>query len=71
MTPAKRWAMKRNGTKWRVAGLRATLQSLASDPVSVPSERRIFKKLSQAVGDLLELWDGNNAISKKQFMKGE
>lgn len=71
MSKAQEWARGRNGAKWRVTGVVATLQTLSAEPSLLATERGELRRSILLLKETLGCWKARTGLSKKKFMEGK
>ena len=70
MTPAQKWARKRNFNKFRFSGVLYILKSLRQcSNVLTSDEEEKLKQAERALEDILHWWKDQTKMSKKMYVK--
>ena len=67
-TPARRWAQRRNRSKFQLKGIKGQLTYLLAFGMLTGSEKMEIRHLRDEVKELLKFWDSGNEDSKRRYV---
>ena len=69
MTKAHKWARERNGTKWRLLGIKQNLKGMSVNKSLTISERVQLDLALNNIGSIIHEWKDHNREAKANYLK--